>query len=372
MLDKKLSDQEIYTCILELVTAEKYTEISNDAGQLQVYLFLYPAASVRNYANFLEKKALKESLALGLFSEQEVTDEFKDQFFSTSSTEELIDLDKKIQAYTILLEKRVKGSARYEEDVLRLKQLQDRKAYLVLLRDSYKQFSAEYRAREIRNFYLLSESTYTIDRSRLWTSAEDLLEHCSIDFAYRLLNEFTDFYWGPDISVTRQIARSSQWRNMYLAASKTGSNLFTHSVQEYTVPQQQLVSWTMQYDMIYELPFSERPSEDIIENDEAFDKFMTDYVRKIRAESYKTQKAFSKKDLRKKPGLSGDEHEIVTAEASSYIDLHKNNMYSDPGVISSRAKNEGSSVYNESKEIMDANRKLRAQRLGKLPENQLK
>jgi hypothetical protein len=348
-----LDQLELHKLILQILTPERVVWVEDD-GVEKEFKLTYPSNVSRLRALELESRLIRTYIKDGLFSEEDVPEEFVEKFFSSDDSERLQELASKVKAYSALLAKRLKGTDKYESDKKKLQELKSEYQALDARKDVVNQFSAEAQARQDSQYLLLSESCYTLDGSKVWTSPDSMLNSSSANLVQSLLQEFIDLYWGPPISHIRQLARSGQWRNLYVGSTRVGMDLFGGSAKDLTLPQMQLLSWSMQYQSIFELPLDERPSQDIIDNDEKFDKFIDEYSNKIKAGSLK------KTTGRDSGRGSDDQHTIVTANADNYVKLHKADAYSDPAIISGRAKD--STSYNEAKEAMTVRNKVKKSR----------
>lgn len=309
----------------------------------------YPSADSRQYCEILEEISLEKGLQDGLPSEDKIDDLMKGAFFSVEDLESLQDLQKKKQGYESLLKKRVKGTDIYLQNQEKLESINEEIAVLERKRSQVSEFTAEYQAKEDKYFELLVRSAYHIEGYQIWDSADHFLKSTDIVYAYSLLNKFLDFYWGYPTKVVRKIARSSQWRTMYLASEK-GSRLTEICAKDLPISYLHLMSWSMYYQSIQEMLPSDRPSEDIIEDDEKLDRFMQEYHIKVKKESDKVRKG-SKSSKRKSSALDKDQV-VVTAESSNYVNLHKDDAYSDTSIISGRVGEDGGgdTSYSEIRE----------------------
>lgn len=85
-------------------------------------------------------------------------------------------------------------------------------------------------------------------------------------------------------SQIREIARGDPWRLFWTTARDTGTSLFPHSAVEMTELQQSLLSWTKVYDFAFES--MNRPSKDIIEDDDRFDSWISSELKRIERENF--------------------------------------------------------------------------------------
>jgi len=340
-----ISQDDIYNLIIEILYAERLVE--TNLTSLPVMKLVYPQQSHKLYADFLEKKNLRNYLSLGTISEEDIPADFIDEFFTTEDAEAVEDIITKIKTYRTLLSKRLKGSEQYLSDLSKIKQLEIEKNSILTKKNTAKQFTAEYRAREDKHLYLLSQCALTLDNLPIWANYEDLLSNNTIYTTvevYDLLNYFLDFYFGHSVDIIRKIARSPTWRTYYAAAKDGVATIFTRGGADLTLDQLNLIGWSKWYDGIFDMSHKDRPSESLMEDDEALDTYISEFIRKLHAESGE----YRSKDSGKK-ALDQD-HVIVTAESNNYVKFQKKGMYSDTALISGRASDDSTS-YNEAKEV---------------------
>jgi hypothetical protein len=346
-----LSPEDVYNVVIEILSAEKI--VDTGISKLPTIKIRYPFQHQKIYADYLEKKNLKLYLEAGTMSEDNILPDFTEEFFSTEDAEQAEELNSKIKSYRSLLLKRIKGSEQYDSDLQKIKQLEETRDLLLLKKSSVKQFTAEYRAREDKHFYLLSQCVSTLEGAPVWPDYETLLSDNTIystTEVYLLLNCFLDFYFGHPIKVIRKIARSATWRTYYIAGKEGVANLFKRVGADLTLDQLNLMGWSKWYDGIFEMSSKDRPSDSLLENDDALDKYISEFIRKINAEGDLNRRDSGKRAI-------DQDHVVVTAESGNYVKFQKQGMYSDTSLISGRAK-EGATGYNESKETTDLKKRI--------------
>lgn len=315
----ELSFEEISDVINEILIGKKIVEIGNE-----VSIFVQPNGLQKLQASYIEKKAIKKYSDQGIFLESEIPDHVLQNFFSLSDEEELQSLLVKLKAFETLLEKRVPNTSLYEKEYQRIQNLKKDINNLKYKKTVSSEYSAEFLAREDKNLYLLSECVLNLDGNRRWNTIDDLLS-ANLDYVYRYVINYFNFYHGPEVKVLRKVARSNQWRALFLAAKRIGSVLFKCDSADLSIPQVQLISWSFYYDNIYELPLHERPEDDVIEDDDRLDKFLERYMKHVKAEAAE----LSSKRVGARKSDSQDE-QIITASDPRYIQMHKKQKYSDP------------------------------------------
>lgn len=338
-MDNLLSQEEIYGIILEILSGERvlYVDFLNEP-----IIFTYPNSSDKLYSNFLEKSLTEQYIKEGYIPERDITKSLIDQFFSIEDADRLIEISSKLKSYETLLRKRVKNSPQYIEDIIKINNLKEEQTLLFNKKNEINRFTAEYKAREEKYFFIMSKYTLTLDRKRKWDSVDDILAMPSLQDVYWLLNQYLDFYLGHGNTILRQVARSHQWRNYYLAATRGIVDLFSKDTKDMSNNQLELIAWSSWYNDIYDMTLDSRPEESIIEDDVRLDKYIDEYTKKLYAEARLSRNS--------KPGSAFDADQvIITAESNNYINLHKDKAYSDPSIISGKGQNKTSYIEKGSK-----------------------
>lgn len=348
MLNHELSFVEISDILLEIISGER---ISNLEYCIDPVIFTMPTGRQKNYFNFVEKKAITRYIEDGFISENSAEDNeaFMDSFFSVEEQEILEEIQKKIKGYKQILKKKNKKLPSYAEDHKKLVELETEEQELLNKKNSINLFSAEYKAREEKFLRLMAECTLNLNRERVFPSIEDLDSTVySMNMLYLDLNKYLDFYFGYDTNFVRQVARSSQWKNLITVVDKNYINLFNTTAENLSFDQLNLISWSSYYITVYDMSLKDRPSEDIINDDDKLDEYLLEYSKKVRAEVElsKTSNNPNKQD-----------HVVITADSPDYIRYQKDKLYSDTAIISGKSK-EGSNEFNEAKEFKKIKQKI--------------
>lgn len=154
------------------------------------------------------------------------------------------------------------------------------------------------------------------------------------------LGSYLDFYFGYDTEIIRKIARSDQWWSYLASCDKDYLTLFNRDASSLTVDQLNLISWSRYYLNIKEMPYKDRPNEELIDDDIKLDSYLEEFTRKLQAEL----------SLSKKESVGNKDHVIVTADSPDYIKYHKDNIYSDTSLITGKTK-EDTTKYDESEQF---------------------
>jgi len=119
-------------------------------------------------------------------------------------------------------------------------------------------------------------SLYRSPDKRYWPEWEDFLN----EIDDKLIRNATIAVFNKKqttVGQIREMARSSNWRFRW-AAYKASGDLFGKPLKELTNDQDALVYWSQVYDVAYES--MDRPSQDVIDDDEALDKWFEDQAKK--------------------------------------------------------------------------------------------
>lgn len=167
-------------------------------------------------------------------------------------------------------------------------------------RHSYDQYSARGIAELNKNRYLVARSIYSdgapiFTESNYWMSnikiISDVMEHIN-------KNRITETQF-------RELARLDPWRQIWTIASSP-TDIFSYSISSFSDDQKYLCYWSKIYDSIYEN--SERPPDDIIEDDDILDGWM---IHQRRKNSKETDKAFVEKRITNSKIRNSDEVFVV-------------------------------------------------------------
>lgn len=112
--------------------------------------------------------------------------------------------------------------------------------------------------------------------------------------------------------IVREIARTDPWRVYWTVGKNTGTPLFPHSAVEMTEYQSKLVMWSQLYDFAYQCP--NRPPDDTILNDDAFDSWYRSEINRLDSEIAKN---FKGAGLNK--GQSGDIFIVADREGAKEV-----------------------------------------------------
>jgi hypothetical protein len=277
-----------------------------------------PKLTDRIRARFIYDFEYKKALNDGLITNSDMKDLID---LRNLYTEEDRLLEKKllgeINAQQKLLSKTTKVRARQDaiKNVLYSKELELQK-----LRNKERihyTMTADTKAEESKLLFLCYKSCFRVEDEMLyWSSYDNFKNENNYTFRQLVVNEFVNFFNGLSTSVIRAVARSSIWRIKYLTSMKTSESLFGIPTSEYTNDMSNLVYWSYYYNNIYEMMVEDRPSDLIIDDDDALDAFMKDYYEERNREGAR------KKGTKSHGNLSAYDKEEVIVTRSDQLYEH--------------------------------------------------
>lgn len=268
-----MSDQEKIDLLLCPYTLlEIPTDIPSPVNPV---LIRYPEIFHRNYASFIRQKVLSDSQKQGVPTSESI---IKDAIEGGAWTLEEEDFLNKVDKIVFDLEEELKSEkfiVKQKRIKRKIEHYQNLKKDLNKKRDHFCIYTADYLAYEAYLNYLVRYSVLNIDLNYFWSSEHDF-NNCKEKYPYFLtflINYIANGNVWP-IEDLRKIARSSEWRILWASSKENLDKLFNVSLCDLNHNQKLLVYWSRVYDYAYES--YERPSEDIINNDQAFDLWLSD------------------------------------------------------------------------------------------------
>jgi len=310
-----LTYDELSTYLLIIFTGERiknYRDIN--------VLFKQPSNRIRMLSEITYNTSYQEAKNEGLLSvddwEKLITDR---GIFTESDLAQVKRLESKLEGQMVLLGKTTKVKANQDRIKKIIKGIQ-----IELNEIKYKKFSkltmsAETKAEEDKNLFLCSKCIYDLDTEELrWKDIHALHKENHLDFRGEILIDFISFCNGNRQELIRYIARSSLWRVIYMHSSKVSDTLFGIPIVDYSSDQFNLSYWSNYYQNIYEMLPEDRPSDIIIEDDEAIDAHMKAYYEeRTRDDAARKNKHSNKGKL----SAFDKEEVIVTKSNELYEDI---------------------------------------------------
>ena len=242
----------------------------------------------RTQASFIYKQAWKKAKAAGLLSEKQCMADAIQKGLWTKDKEKLVGLYK---AELKQLEKQKElfsqgATNKGKKHKLHMAYIKIRKKLEELEQEEelYTLNSLEGFANQTRANYVVGRMVLYEDGQPVWPTHNDFLEETDGKFITSIISGVNKLSPCTE-KMIRRVARSPQWSITWGASKTSGDPLFGKPSTSYTSEQALLCYWAMMYDSVYES--LERPSDKIIEDDEALDKWFEDQKRKRDKESNK-------------------------------------------------------------------------------------
>jgi len=293
-------------------------------GKEKVYIddklieFRQPDLDIQIDANLIYDKALVDALADGLLSLKDLEKLILEKGLFTEEDEfQLSKLKDQLEAQELLLSKviRVKGKPDRVKGIIT--KLENEMIELKYKKSSKLLLSAETKAADDKLLYTCSRCSYYDNNNLIWDTYEDVFSETNLVFKNEILLHFLRFYNGVNNEAIRHIARSSLWRIRYVSACKTGDSLFGVPTSEYTNDQLNLVYWSNFYQNVYDMMPDDRPSDLVIEDDEALDSYMKSYYEERQREDASRRQRQSHGKL----SAFDKEEVIITKSNEMYEDI---------------------------------------------------
>lgn len=173
--------------------------------------------------------------------------------------------------------------------------------------------SAEFIAHDHSTLYLVWASVHDLHGNRLWETFDDMqTDHESVDYINELVELYLFNMGDMDESEIRYLARSTVWRVRWSTYQNSASELFGRVAKNLSNDQFMLIYWSQVYDSVYES--FERPPEDIINNDEALDRWLLQENEKRKREI--GQRFYGKSDTKENSKINNasEVFKVVTGE----------------------------------------------------------
>ena len=302
-MDKEEGTEELLDAIIwGRRIVEVLVEDDEDQVAEQTFVFRPLTLEERNMGNYIYKQATKHAKAAGVATRVELTRDAIEHGLWKAGYEkdcatlnaELVKLDEELALAVEADKKRQKPSPiqvrlrkrhDYVEGTL-LQMGQDRTRYIELP-------SVEHMAELQRGDYFLHCSTLSFpEMEQVWPTLKHLQEETRTNLAGLLLRSYYSETIADESDI-RRVARTGIWRCKWMGSKKNGGvkTLFNREMYDLTTDQFRLMYWSQVYDSAFES--MEAPSDDVIEDDKLFDRWLDEQHQKRKQERKKS--AFDKK-----------------------------------------------------------------------------
>jgi hypothetical protein len=273
----------------------------------KLVFFKHPSSVIKQRAALIYKESYNAAISEGILPIKDLEELIiKRNIFTEEDTKKLNKLKSQLEAQRILLGKTTRIRAKIDRLKNIVKRLETDISELLYKKSSKLLMSAETKAEEEKASYICCKCSYFDSGKMIWPHYEDMKKETNIILRDDVLTSFLIFYRGLDTDIIRELARSSIWRIRYITSMKVSEDLFGTPTSEYTTDQ-------------VELGPEDRPSDLIIEDDDALDVFMESYYKDRNNEDAARR---SKKTSGGKLSAFDQEETIVTRSNELYEDIN--------------------------------------------------
>lgn len=278
-----------------------------------------PSNDIKQKAAFVYRQSFDRAVKDGMLPAEQLEEVLnRRQLISAEEINQLKKLKGQLEAQEILLGKTTRVKANQERIKKIIRRLRHDIHEIEFKKQSKMLFSAETKAEEERAFYTCSRCVFREDGNLFWPHYEDALKDPRNEIRDKILSAFLRFNSGIPTVVIREIARSNLWRIRYVNSVKTADPMFGVPSSEYTMDQLNLAYWSNFYQNIYEMMPEDRPSDMVIDDDDALDAYMKAfYEERTREEAARKSKHKSSGKLQ----AFDSEEVIVTRSNELYEDI---------------------------------------------------
>ena len=314
-----LSHEEVEKYLLRIFSGKELVLIEKDGKDLFI-VFKYPTNEIKMRASLVYKDAYNRAIKEGLLTIEDLDKLIKERSIYTEEDEKRAEkIESQLEAQRILLAKTTKVKANQDRIKNIIEKLETELTEIRYKRYSKLGMSAENKAEEIRSSFYCWACTYLYEPDELfWKTYEEFNNETSLIFKNEVLMEFMKFFSGINTTTMRYIARHNLWRIRYVTSQKTSEQLFGIPTSEYNNDMLSLVYWSNFYQNIYEMLPEHRPSDSIIEDDEALDAYMNSYYEERNREDASRRSSHTNKG---KLSAFDKEEVIVTRSNELYEDI---------------------------------------------------
>lgn len=310
-----LTHEEIEIYLARIFAGFDYAYVGDELLVLK-----FPSNKIKLRASLVYERSFEEAKAQGMLPVEELRTLIEKRNLITEVDKiRLKKLTDQLEAQEILLGKTTRVKANQDRIKQIIRRLQHEIREIEFKQSSKLVMSAETKAEEDRSFYICSRCVYKEDGETLfWPSYEDTRKETRLDLRDNILLSYLRFYSGLSMHKIRAIARSGMWRIRYINSLKTSDPLFGVPASDYTTDQLNLAYWSNYYQSIYDMMPEDRPTDMVIEDDDALDAYMKAFYTE------RTQQEAERRHSKKRSGkLSAFDAEevIVTRSHELYQDI---------------------------------------------------
>lgn len=273
-----ITHEELERYLFKIFTGNELVYLRDGSKDICIE-FKQPTNTIMLRANLVYDKAYNKAVSAGMLPIEGLEKLIKERNLFTEEDEKQIEkLESKLYGQEMLLAKTITVKAKQDRLKNIIREIKAEINELKFKKSSKMVMSAEAKADEEKSVFLCWLCAYDADTGDLfWKVYEDLLSETNLGLKDNILLGFLKFYRGIDTKIVRYIARTNLWRIRYVTSLKTSESLFGVPTCTYTNDMLNLAYWSNFYQSIYEMLPEDRPSDLVIEDDEALDAYMQSY-----------------------------------------------------------------------------------------------
>jgi hypothetical protein len=289
---------EVRNIIQQLLWDKRYIDIPDDypcPEGLRTVLMKHPTVADRNYYLWVREREEQICVREGVPTEETIFQDARSNGYWDEDDDTVI---KKVDEHLEWMRSEAKKMKFSAQKKRLLAQIEATEKEAEVVRDKQrflKSQTAEYLSHEIAAYALLKRLVLDLDGHLLWNTEEafvttkDQYAHFIQYLVYEMLQEGV-----LDVKTIRQVARSNEWRLLWIFSKESLSDLFNRPLSDLTVNHQLLIFWSRMYDSAFE--DTNPPDLEIVEDDEKFDAWLSnrEMDRKEARETQQTGKANTK------------------------------------------------------------------------------
>jgi hypothetical protein len=321
--------------IQQIATGKKLVYIGDKDDVEKPLIFVYPSTDDLLLADIVYKESLCEAKRLGLPSMEDMELIIQKRRMYTEEDEaKIAKLRSRIEGQQVVLSKTTRVPARRDRIKGNIRTLQEQIAEIESKKEIALSLTQERKATEKKFLFLTRAGTVNPQTKALfWETLKEFDNEADYVFRKKVFLDYIVFMHGLPQEISRYVSRNNLWRIRYVTALKTSDQLFGCAIGEYNIDQVTLLYWSHFYQSIYEMMPDDRPSDEIIEDDQALDAYMKDW----HAERSRDATASQANNKKKYGNNSAWDHQETLIMQSNPI--HGDVEYSD--TMAERAVNAG-------------------------------
>jgi hypothetical protein len=295
-------DKDVLELLDAIIWGRRIVEVDNGAGENTTFVLRPLTLEERNMGNYVYQQASKKAKRAGVLTRDELTKEaIKHGLWKKSYEAEAKILREESEKLEKELKLETQANKKRRSPTTKLKRLRERSKYILdvlhKIETDHAQYidlpSVENQAECERGNYFLRCATLSFpEMEPVWSSLEQLEKETDTRLVAALLRAYYNGSIADEAEI-RLVARSGFWRCKWMGSKKNRGvkTLFGREMYDLTVDQFSLVYWSQVYDSAYES--LETPSDEVIDNDQLFDRWLDEQNQKRKQERKKS--AFDKK-----------------------------------------------------------------------------